>query len=93
METPPSTFASELRDALAQDAAAGAADRGDDGPPAVVSRPRARKPQSRTFPVTVTQMPTVRCQVCGEVVPHLKGRLTAVLTEHYEREHRHLLNR
>ena len=90
METPPSTFASELRDALSAHEAAVV---GGPGQAPAARRPRSRKPQPRAFPVTVTQMPTVRCQVCGASVPHLKGQLTAVLTAHYEREHADLLTR
>jgi hypothetical protein len=42
---------------------------------------------SRRFPVTVTQLPTVRCQVCQRTVAHQPGKASEVLTEHYRREH------
>jgi hypothetical protein len=42
---------------------------------------------SRRFPVTVTQLPVVRCQVCQRTVAHQPGKASEVLTEHYRREH------
>ena len=99
MTTPPSTFDSALRAALS---AGGAVPDGADGAAvtsAVTSadetaRPaRARRPRAdrRSFPVTVTQLPTVRCQVCGGTVAHRRGEVGAALTTHYEREHPELL--
>jgi hypothetical protein len=39
------------------------------------------------FPVTVTQLPVVRCQICQRTVAYRPGQVSAVLTEHYRREH------
>ena len=45
------------------------------------------KSPSRRFPVTVTQLPVTRCQICRRTVADLPGNLTEVLTEHYRRAH------
>jgi len=45
------------------------------------------KPSSRRFPVTVTQLPVVRCEICQRTVAHRPGQASEVLTEHYRREH------
>jgi hypothetical protein len=45
------------------------------------------KPSSRRFPVTVTRLPVVRCEVCQRTVAHRPGQASHVLTEHYRREH------
>jgi hypothetical protein len=42
---------------------------------------------SDRFPVTVTQLPVVRCQICGRTVAHRAGDASAVLTAHYRRAH------
>lgn len=42
---------------------------------------------SRSFPVTVTRLPVVRCQLCGRTLAHRKGEAGQVLTAHYAREH------
>ncbi|HEY6279481.1 MAG TPA: hypothetical protein VIX86_24485 [Streptosporangiaceae bacterium] len=42
---------------------------------------------SRRFPVTVTQLPTVRCQICRRTVAYRPGKISEVLTEHYRRAH------
>ena len=42
---------------------------------------------SRRFPVTVTQLPVTRCQICDRAVAYRPGTLTEVLTEHYRRAH------
>ena len=39
------------------------------------------------FPVTVTRLPVVRCQICQRTVAYRLGTLTEVLTEHYRRAH------
>jgi len=41
------------------------------------------KSPSRRFPVTVTQLPVTRCQICHRTVAYRPGNLTEVLTEHY----------
>jgi hypothetical protein len=45
------------------------------------------KSSSRRFPVTVTQLPVTRCQICRRTVAYRPGSLTEVLTEHYRRAH------
>jgi hypothetical protein len=46
-----------------------------------------RSPKTPAFPVTVTQLPKVRCQVCRTQIPHRPGEASSVLTRHYEAEH------
>jgi hypothetical protein len=41
----------------------------------------------RRFPVTVTRLPVVRCEICRRTVAHRPGQASQVLTEHYRREH------
>jgi hypothetical protein len=36
-------------------------------------------------PVTVTQLPLVRCTVCRRTLAHRPGQASAVLTKHYEK--------
>ena len=43
------------------------------------------KSPSYCFPVTVTQLPVTRCQICHRIVAYRPGNLTEVLTEHYRR--------
>ncbi len=45
------------------------------------------KSSSRRFPVTVTQLPVTRCQICRRTVAYRPGSLTEVLTGHYRRVH------
>jgi hypothetical protein len=45
------------------------------------------KSSSRRFPVTVTQLPVTRCQICHRTVAYRAGNLSEVLTEHYRRAH------
>jgi hypothetical protein len=45
------------------------------------------KSSSRRFPVTVTQLPVTRCQICHRTVAYRPGTVTEVLTEHYRRAH------
>jgi hypothetical protein len=42
---------------------------------------------SRRFPVTVTHLPVVRCQVCQRTIAHQPGKASEVLTDHYRRDH------
>jgi hypothetical protein len=44
-------------------------------------------PRSRRFPVTVTRLPVMRCQICHRTVAYRPGNLSEVLTEHYRRAH------
>jgi hypothetical protein len=39
------------------------------------------------YPVTVTNLPLVRCAVCRRTVAHQPGEASAVLTKHYQRAH------
>ena len=45
------------------------------------------KSPSRRFPVTLTQLPVTRCQICHRTVAYRPGNLTEVLTEHYRLAH------
>ena len=45
------------------------------------------KSPSRRFPVTVSQLPVTRCQICQRTVAYRPGSLSEVLTEHYRRAH------
>ena len=42
--------------------------------------------KSKSVPVTVTHLPTVRCSICGRTVAHRDSAADA-LTEHYRRSH------
>ena len=42
---------------------------------------------SSRYPVTVTQLPVTRCQICSKTVAHRPGQASAALTEHYRRLH------
>ena len=43
------------------------------------------KPPSRRFPLTVTQLPVTRCQICHRTVAYRPGSLSEILTGHYRR--------
>jgi hypothetical protein len=45
------------------------------------------KTSRRAYPVTVSQLPVVRCQVCGRSLAHRPGQASRVLTEHYAETH------
>ena len=45
------------------------------------------KSPSRRLPVTVSQLPVTRCQICHRIVAYRPGSLSEVLTEHYRRAH------
>lgn len=45
------------------------------------------KSSARRFPVTVTRLPVVRCQICQHTVAYRPGKVSEVLTEHYRRAH------
>jgi hypothetical protein len=49
------------------------------------------KSDSARFPVTVTRLPVSRCQVCQRTFAARAGQASAVLTEHYLREHPEVL--
>jgi hypothetical protein len=42
---------------------------------------------STRFPVTVTHLPVMRCEICGKTVAYRPGQASAVLTGHYLRAH------
>jgi hypothetical protein len=56
-------------------------------PAGLASWSHMSKPSSRRFPVTVTQLPVTRCQICQRTVAYRPGRLSEVLTEHYQHAH------
>lgn len=43
--------------------------------------------RSRRFPVTVTQLPVTRCQICDRTLAYRPGNISEVLTGHYRRAH------
>jgi hypothetical protein len=45
------------------------------------------KSSNPQFPVTVTQLPVTRCQICKQTVAYRPGQASSVLTEHYRRKH------
>jgi len=45
------------------------------------------KTSSRHFPVTVTQLPVTRCEICDRTFAYRPGKISEVLTEHYRRAH------
>ncbi len=49
------------------------------------------KSPSRRFPVTVTQLPVTRRQICHRTVAYRPGSLSEVLTERYRRAHPEVL--
>lgn len=46
---------------------------------------------SKSFPVTVTQLPVTRCEICQCTVAYRPGGASAALTKHYELKHRDAL--
>jgi hypothetical protein len=50
-----------------------------------------RNSSSRRFPVTVTQLPVTRCQICRQTVAYRPDCLSEALTEHYRRAHPEVL--
>ena len=46
-----------------------------------------RRSDPSRHPVTVTQLPLVRCAVCRQTVAHRPGQASAMLTRHYEGAH------
>jgi hypothetical protein len=45
------------------------------------------KSPSRRFPVTVTQLPVTRCQVCDRTVAYRPDNPSKALTDHYRQAH------
>ena len=56
-------------------------------PASLESWRQTSKSPSRRFPVTVTQLPVTRCQICHRTVAYRPGTITEVLTGHYRRAH------
>jgi hypothetical protein len=48
--------------------------------------------KSPRFPVTVTHLPVMRCQICQRTVAYRPDQASAVLTEHYRRMHPEVLS-
>jgi hypothetical protein len=46
-----------------------------------------REMSNPRFPVTVTQLPVLRCEICQRTIAHKPGQASEVLTEHYRRAH------
>ena len=42
---------------------------------------------TRRFPVTVTQLPVTRCEICKRTVAYRPGTLSEALTGHYGQAH------
>lgn len=55
--------------------------------PLALWSPMSPSAASRRFPVTVTHLPVVRCQVCQQTIAHQPGKASEVLTDHYRRAH------
>jgi hypothetical protein len=55
--------------------------------PLALWSPMSPSAASRRFPVTVTHLPVVRCQVCQRTIAHQPGKASEVLTDHYRRAH------
>ena len=46
---------------------------------------------AKSFPVTVTQLPVTRCEVCQRTVAYRPGEASTALTKHYELKHKDAL--
>jgi hypothetical protein len=46
---------------------------------------------SKRFPVTVTRLPVLRCQLCQRTIAYRPGEASAVLTKHYHDKHKDAL--
>jgi hypothetical protein len=42
---------------------------------------------SPKFPVTVSQLPVTRCDICGRTLAYRPGKASEVLTTHYTKMH------
>lgn len=42
---------------------------------------------STKFPVTISQLPVTRCDVCGRTLAYRPGKASEVLTAHYTKLH------
>ncbi len=50
-----------------------------------------RSAAKNIFPVTVTQLPVTRCELCQRTVAYRPGEASAALTKHYELRHKDAL--
>ncbi|HVT70352.1 MAG TPA: hypothetical protein VHF26_21585 [Trebonia sp.] len=48
---------------------------------------------TKSFPVTVTQLPLTRCEICQTTVAYRPGAASAALTKHYELRHKDALGK
>lgn len=46
---------------------------------------------AKNFPVTVTQLPVTRCEICQRTVAYRPGEASAALTKHYQLRHQDAL--
>jgi hypothetical protein len=46
---------------------------------------------AKNFPVTVSQLPVTRCEICQRTVAYRPGEASAALTKHYELRHKDAL--
>ncbi len=47
---------------------------------------------AKSFPVTVTQLPVTRCEICQRTVAYRPGEASAALTKHYQIRHKDALS-
>ena len=52
---------------------------------------RSAAKNSPVVPVTVTQLPVTRCEICQRTVAFRPGEASAALTKHYELRHKEAL--
>lgn len=50
-----------------------------------------RSAAKNNFPVTVTQLPVTRCEICQRTVAYRPGEASIALTKHYELRHKDAL--
>jgi hypothetical protein len=50
-----------------------------------------RSAAKNSFPVTVTQLPVTRCEICQRTVAYRPGEASVALTKHYELRHKDAL--
>jgi len=46
---------------------------------------------TKSFPVTVTQLPVTRCEICKRTVAYRPGEASTALTKHYQLRHKDAL--
>lgn len=50
-----------------------------------------RSAAKNSFPVTVTQLPVTRCEICQRTVAYRPGQASEALTKHYKLMHKDAL--